>query len=105
MELEQQLFSPEETSEILGGLLAPSGLSAVASAGLVPHVGGGKYYDRRLPLRFHRRHIDFIIEHAETLVDAADEATGMEQVIEQQNAPEPFRTTARSRALHGRKAA
>lgn len=103
MELEPKLFNPEAASAILGGIIKPTGLTDLAKKGLVPHHGMKTVFGKRIPLGFSQADLDFIMEQLATPAEPAKHP--MVKLAERAEAPEPFRTTARSRALHGRKAA
>lgn len=102
MELEPKLFNPEAASAILGGIIKPTGLIDLARTGQVPHHGGKKVFGKKIPLGFSQADLDFIMEQLATPAEPAKHP--MVELAERAEAPEPFRTTARSRALHGRKA-
>lgn len=103
MELEPKLFNSEAASAILGGIIKPTGLTDLAKKGLIPHHGGKKVFGKKIPLGFSQADLDFIMEQIASPAHPAKPA--LVELAERAEAPEPFRTTARSRALHGRKAA
>lgn len=96
----EKLYSPQEASEMLGGVISPRTLKERASAGKYPHLGGRKTGGGRIAFAHsHLQAIANALEHIPTLRETKSKPKNI--------APESFnnafdnlRQTHRSKTRH-----
>lgn len=98
MKIGEKVYTPEEASELLGGVLSARTLRDRATKGLYPHLGGRSAYGPSGNLRFAESHLQQIADTLERVPEISD----ADAFRTNQAATHTFtdRLTKRSKAAH-----
>lgn len=98
MKIGEKVYTPEEASELLGGVLSARTLRDRATKGLYPHLGGRSACGPSGNLRFAESHLQHIADTLERVPELSD----ADAFRTNQAATRTFtdRLTTRSKAAH-----
>lgn len=72
MKIGEKVYTPEEASELLGGVLSARTLRDRATKGLYPHLGGRRACGPSGNLRFAESHLQHIADTLERVPEISD---------------------------------
>lgn len=98
MKIGEKVYTPEEASELLGGVLSARTLRDRATKGLYPHLGGRSACGPSGNLRFAESHLQHIADTLERVPETSDaDAFRINQAATHTFT---YRLTKRSKAAH-----